>query len=229
MNKLKICALLIISGFLFSIAGVASASGFSLPTFGNSPKVQPPATQNQPDATQMQTKLIQDFVVGQKSVLVAQSDIANALGNKDLAAKLTAEVSTLSAAPTQADLGRVMASSKGADEQNEKDMASEKKLTADAHANMGKAIPEYLLGVGELIRLRPDFQNFLKQATQELSSSPMTALTLKSKLAEGMYIADNAPGYTESLAQTASGFITYAKGNNISVPKNATALLSGLQ
>lgn len=219
MSKIK--AVRFLSAVLLGCAICGSAvAGFGLPGLGSSSNTA---------ADQMQGKLITDFVAGQISILKSQADIASALGHKDKAAQLTATANALGSGATKEKLSRGFSISEQASTDQSKDIASAKNMSAEAKAEMQKAIPGYLVGVAALVKLRPDCTNFLGSAKQEISSAGfMGAASAESKLAVGTYVATNVPGYLKSLGSTTGSFISYAKSNNIPLPADATGLLGSL-
>jgi len=209
---------------LLSITGTASA-GLGFPSLlGTSSN----SSSDMTATANMQTKLITDFITGEKSVLSSQADMTKALGLSDQAAKLNAAIAALGTGATNKSIGDAIGVSESATDQISKMKLGTMKLSADAKATMTHAIPEYLLGVVALIKLKPDYSSFMSAAQKQVSSASIMDVTkVKDKLSVGMFVASNGPGYTESLGKTTSDLITYAKGNNISIPKDATSLLPG--
>lgn len=221
MRNLKL--FLVIAAVLAISAVCGSSFAFGLPSF---PKLSKPASKTNGSAFDMQNKLVMDFVAGQKGILDSQAKMATALGDKDLAAKLTASSTAISSGATLENLGNSKNLSEKTSEILGKQLASAKNLTAAGKAEMEQAIPGYMAGIMALIKMKPDYQSFMDAAQQQISSAGMMdALTVRKKLAVGTYVATNGPGYSESLASTTGDFISYAKSHNISIPPDATALL----
>ena len=207
---------------LLSIAGTA-ATGYGLPSF---PGTSNSSSSNMTATVNMQTKLVADFVAGETSVLSSQADMTKALGLSDQSAKLEANIAALKSGATIKAMEDATAESKKTADTIASMKLGTMKLSADAKVTMIHAIPEYITGVVALIKLKPDYSSFMSAAQKQISSaSLMEVSNVKDKLSVGMFVASNGPGYTESLGNTTSDFITYAKGNNISIPKDATAAL----
>jgi len=218
MSKVK---LVMINLLGISILGLPMCVfAFGLPSFGKS---------SSPDISKtmdIQTKLVSDFVAGQVSILKAQANMSAALGHEKEAAQLNADAQAFSSGATNDKLVRATSDSKVASAQVSSDMKTSKMESATARSTMVTAIPEYLIGVVALTRLTPDYKSFMSSAEQQISSaSIMQVAEVKDKLSVGMFVGSNGPGYVESLGDTTTSFIKYAKGNNIQIPANVSSLL----
>ncbi len=218
MSKIKS----VIIGVLgISVLGLSTGVyAFGLPSFGKG------SSPNISKTMDMQTKLVGDFVAGQVSILKAQANMTAALGYEKVAAKLNADAQAFSTGATIDKIERATTDSKAASDQTSDDMKTSKVNSAAARSAMRTAIPEYLIGVVALTRLTPDYKSFMSGAEQQISSASMMQVAeVKNKLSVGMFVASNGPGYVESLGNTTSSFIKYAKGNNIQIPADASSLL----
>lgn len=171
------------------------------------------------DAGPSQDALVQGYVQANKSILIAQSKMASALGAKDAAAKAKAEADALNSGATvdnlnkadsvQSDVSKAI-SDRQADKSYKMDAASKKEFSAGM-ATLGKGLLQYAL-------LAPKIQSF----TAGLKSASPLAMA---KLSSGIYIAKSLPSNASNLKTTLSSSIDYAKSNDIPVPADATKAL----
>lgn len=180
-------------------------------------------------AVNMQNKLVADFVAGQVGILNSQAKMAAALGDKNSAAKFQADAKALSTGATEDKLERAIQDSSKASKETKANLSKAGSLTGQAKAEMDQAVPGYIIGIAALVKMKSDYKTFLDTAQQEISSAGfMSAMTVRNKLAVGMFVATHGPSYAKSLASTTGDFLNYAKSNNISIPPDATAALGSM-
>jgi hypothetical protein len=171
------------------------------------------------DASGSQDALVNAYVAANKQVLLAQSKMAYALGASEAAALAKAEAESLSSGATkdnlakadsvQSDVSKAISERQQA-KGNKMDEASKKEYAAGL-ATLGQGVSQY---VGLSSRL-PAFQSALT------SASPM----MIPKLSAGAYILKSFPNNSVNLKNTLVQAVSYAKSNDIPVPKDATAAL----
>jgi hypothetical protein len=171
------------------------------------------------DASGTQDALVNAYVAANKQVLIAQSKMASALGASEAAALAKAEAESLSSGATkdnlakadsvQSDVSKAISERQQA-KGNKMDEASKKEY-ASGLATLGQGVSQY---VGLSSRL-PAFQSALT------SASPM----MIPKLSAGAYILKSFPNNSVNLKNTLVQAVSYAKSNDIPVPKDATAAL----
>jgi hypothetical protein len=171
------------------------------------------------DASGSQDALVNAYVAANKQVLIAQSKMASALGASEAAALAKAEAESLSSGATkdnlakadsvQSDVSKAISERQQA-KGNKMDEASKKEY-ASGLATLGQGVSQY---VGLSSRL-PAFQSALT------SASPM----MIPKLSAGAYILKSFPNNSVNLKNTLVQAVSYAKSNDIPVPKDATAAL----
>jgi hypothetical protein len=171
------------------------------------------------DAGSSQDALVNAYVAANKQVLIAQSKMASALGASEAAALAKAEAESLSSGATKDNLSKADSVqsdvSKAISERQQAkgtkmDEASKKEYAAGL-ATLGQGVSQY---VGLSARL-PAFQNALT------SASPL----MIAKLSAGAYILKSFPNNSVNLKNTLVQAVSYAKSNDIPVPKDATAAL----
>lgn len=178
------------------------------------------------DAGPAQAALLAKFLVGEKAILIAQSHLAAAYGFKSQAEKLAVEAKAMKSGATNAQVQDALADSKKANKQIAGQIAKGAKLAAAGRKDYVKSLPYYGIGVVDLKDLIPASQNFMTTAKQQISAAPFTQMaSIKRKLATGMFIATNTPGYLKGIVKTSVKLVTYAKANHIAVPKSATDAL----
>jgi hypothetical protein len=171
------------------------------------------------DASGSQDALVNAYVAANKQVLLAQSKMAFALGASEAAALAKAEAESLSSGATkdnlakadsvQSDVSKAISERQQA-KGNKMDEASKKEYAAGL-ATLGQGVSQY---VGLSSRL-PAFQSALT------SASPL----MIPKLSAGAYILKSFPNNSINLKNTLVQAVSYAKSNDIPVPKDATAAL----
>jgi hypothetical protein len=171
------------------------------------------------DVVAQQDQLVNAYVAANKEVLMAQSKMASALGAKDAAAQAKAVAEALSSGATKdslskADLVQSDVSKIIVERQKEVggklDDAAKKEYVSGL-ASLGKGVLKYAGMKTQLNGFR----------TALASASPM-ALT---KLSAGSYIVTNFPTNSKNLYDTTSLAVSFAKSNDIPVPKDATQAL----
>ncbi len=195
------------AGLLDAVKGAAgAATGVSTTSGGG-------------DASGSQDALVNAYVAANKQVLMAQSKMASALGASEAAALAKAEAESLSSGATkdnlaksdsvQSDVSKAISERQQA-KGTKMDEASKKEYAAGL-ATLGQGVLQY---AGLSARL-PAFQSALT------SASPM----MIPKLSAGAYILKSFPNNSVNLKNSLVQAVSYAKSNDIPVPKDATAAL----
>lgn len=166
-----------------------------------------------------QDSLVNAYIAANKQILLAESRMAKALGASEAAALAKAEADALSSGATmdnlsksdsvQSDVSKAIAERQN-DTGNKMDAASKKEYAAGLGL-LGKGMLQY----AGLTSKFSSFKNSL------LTVSPL-ALT---KLQAGAYIVQSFPGNSKNVYTTLTQAVSYAKGNDIPVPADATKAL----
>ncbi len=210
---------------LIAVSGAALAWGVPSLGGGSSKSSSSPA-----QAVAMQSKIVSEYVLGETAVLKAQSHFASAYGDKKEAAKLAAIAKTMSSgATTEKHLQAATKLSKSASKQFAIDMNHKKITTAAGRQQYAEGAGFYGVGVFALTKVVPQYKNFLTAAQHSISSASFTqVLSVKRKLATGMFLAENTPAYVGGLVKTTSQLVNYARKNNIKLPASATSALGNI-
>ncbi len=181
------------------------------------------------DASAAQDQLARAYVAAGKEVLLAQSNLADAVGKKDLAAKAKATAEALSDGATKGNLqdsDKVQSEASSEIEAALKDANTH--IDAAGKASYADGMKHLGIGVLRYADLRSKVAAFKDAAQAQLGSASIAdKMALTNKLATGTYIVSEAPGHLSRLGTTLQAAAAYAKSNDIPVPGDATAALSG--
>lgn len=204
-----------------ALAATTAQAQFSLPNIG---KVVGGGSASAPadgvDPSLQQDQLVRAYVAANKDVLIAQSQMADAVGLKESAAKLKSTADSLGDGATKGNLSdadKIQSdsskeiSAKLNDGTVTMDAESQKKYSAGM-ASLGSGVIKY-------VGLRPHITNF----GGALKAAPMLAMT---KLSAGAYVVTSFPGNIKNVYDTLSFSTAYAKSHDIPVPGNATKALA---
>ena len=180
------------------------------------------------DAGPAQAALLTKFVAGEKAMLIAQSHLAAAYGFKKQEAILKVDAKALGSGATLTHVQDAVKHSESTNKLISKELAEGAKFAAGGRAQYIKSLPYYAIGIVDLKNLVPASQKFLTTAKQQISAAPFTQMmSIKKKLATGIFIATHTPGYIKGIVKTSIKLVTYARVNHISIPKSATDALGG--
>ena len=182
-------------------------------------------------AVSLQNKIVEQYVVGEKSVLQAQSHYAMAYGDKSQADKLDAVIKTLECGATcsKKNLQTAVRVSSSANKFLTSEMAHKKHLTAVGRKEFVEGTGFYGVGILALTKVVPQLKTFMTSAQGAIKGAPFTqTLSVKHKLATGMFLAEKVPSYVGGLVKSGKEVISYARAGNIRLPENATSALGNL-
>ena len=183
------------------------------------------------DVTAQQDKLVKKYVSSAAHINEAQLKIARALELKGEVAKLEESAKALeSGSVTDEDsIEKISKTSAEADNAISKKMKAKQDLSADSKKELAKSLVPYAIGLREAKAMSDQFEPFLSSAKDAIKNASMTKkASAKNKLGAGMYVAKNAPGLTKDLLGTSQNLLSYAKSQNVDVPKEATDKLGSL-
>lgn len=174
-----------------------------------------------------QSRLVNDFTSAQKQILTSQALLVEAFGLKKQAAVLRADRKALKSGASAQDIEKSIGDSSKANQQIQKYQKEGVQLSAKGKKLYKKAVPYYARGLAQTIALRPDIKNFASGARKAIGSSSIVGkLSLKNKLASGMYISEHSPAYIRELQGTSVDIVTYAKKEKIAIPSNTLSSLA---
>ncbi|WP_083338772.1 hypothetical protein [Chromobacterium sphagni] len=171
------------------------------------------------DLVGQQQQLVESYTGANKQVLMAQSLMASALGAKDAAALAKAEADALTSGATKDNLSKadsVQSDVSKIISERQKNAGSamdaeSKKTYADGLASLGKGMLKYTKMANQF----SGFKNALAAA------SPLDL----PKLSSGAYIVTSLPSNSKNLYEALKQAVSFAKSNDIPVPKDATSAL----
>jgi len=180
-----------------------------------------PAGGASPAMLAQQSKLVTDFAGSQGQILTAQWLLAKAFGDKTQAEELAADEKALGEGASTKPIEKAIADSSRANTLIKAQMQKGDALSKRGRQLYVKALPHYANGLARGVAMRPDFPNFLSNAQRAISSaSLLEKLSVKNKLAAGLYVAEHGLGYLKQIQGTTGDLLTYAKKEKISVPTN---------
>lgn len=212
----KIAALVMISSAF--IAAPASAQ-FKLPGFGG--KSDSAGATAAPDAA-AQDALVRQFVAAQVTTLAAQTSFAKAFGLAEQVQLLEAEKQSLSSGATDTTgIKKSVETSDSVQKAIDEKIAAAPQMDAEAKKNYAEGL---VLLVATALEAKKLGDSAMQFGTGLKSLNPMQAAGALVKLRAGAWVAKEAPGYIRSMYGATKSAMTFAKANNIPVPKNADAL-----
>jgi hypothetical protein len=201
---------------VLTIAPVAAFAQFSMPSL---PGVGAKSAGGA-DLSGAQDQLVRQYVDANKTVMLANAHMADAMGLKDDAAKLRASSDSLGDGATK---GNLADADKATSDTNRKltEKLSDKTvvLDADAKKKYTAGLVTMASGVVKYIGMKGSFQSF---ASNLKTASPM----MLPKLQSGVYIVSSLPTNAKNLTATLSSATEFAKSHDIQVPSEATSALN---
>lgn len=179
-----------------------------------------------------QESIVQNFLAANDLVDEANAALLEAFGEKERAATYREEAASFSAASTEGDKDAI------------KDRIVHSQDTSDHIASLieagaeisGEGREKYaeglVLSIESLVAtkgLADAAQGFSASAQAQINSaSMMQKLKVTKKLAAGMFVAKELPGYASRLIKNVGQLMTFARSADIPTPDDATGLLAGL-
>jgi len=199
-----------------TVAPTSAQAQLSLPSLGGS---KAPAGGS--DINVQQDALVQSYAGANKQVLNANAKMAEALGLKDAAATSRATAEAYGSSSTKDGLSDADKAAAPEIQAVSDELKKQPKLDAASKAKFADGITLLASGVLKYAGMRKavtDFSAGLKSAS--VLSVP--------KLQAGAYVATNFPTGMKTLGGTLQSALSYAKSNDIPVPKDATEALAAL-
>ena len=216
----KIAVPLMVSAVLASAPAHAQLSRLSNLVGGKSDSTAA-ATSAAPDDA-AQDALVRQFVAAQSPALDAQGNFAKAFGLAQQVQLIAAEKQAISAGQVDTDqMKKTVEASESVQKMIDEKIASGQPLDAEAKQYYAAGLVSLVQAAVEAKKLGESAMAF---TTGLKSLNPMQAASAVAKLKAGAWVAKSSPGYIRSLYDSTKSALTYAKANNIPVPKNADAL-----
>jgi hypothetical protein len=180
------------------------------------------------NAIQMQEGVVKKYVEASGLLNKAQTEMLYAFGLKDKAAALEAQAKVLGSGATL-DKDGIEKQKKLSEEANnaiQEKLDSNAQLDAEGKKHYANSLVPYSGAVSITSKLPNELSTFGNAAQSQIQSASMTEkLSVTNKLAAGMHLVKELPGYTGSLLGHLNKMVSYANKNQIPVPKDATAAL----
>ena len=173
------------------------------------------------DAGGQNDSLVRGYVAANKDVLLANSQMADALGLKDAAAASKATADALTDGATKGNLEDSNKAVSASTDAVSAEMAKGPKLDAAAKQKYSKGMAQLGSGVLRYIALAGPAQSF---SSSLKNASPM----MLPKLQAGIYVAGQLPSGLSNLATSMKSANAFAKSNDIPVPPDATKAMAAL-
>jgi hypothetical protein len=182
----------------------------SMPSFGSKPAA------GSGDLIGQQSQIVHGYVAANKDVLIANAQMADALGLKDLAATLKAQADALVDGSTKGDFDKAQkAVSDAAKQEQEAEAKAGANLDAASKQKFSEGLGSLGLGVLHYAALSKPIQSF----ASGLKGASMLDLP---KLQTGSFIVTNFPTGLKNLTDSLQSAISFAKSHDIPVPADAT-------
>lgn len=181
-----------------------------------------------PDLAAQQDQLVKAYVQADTQTLKGQSKLAAAVGLKDAATRLDAEIKALNSGATQSSDDMKTADTVINDAQPQIDAKAKQKQTVSAEAKKtyAKGLADLALGVLDTYKLKDASLAFSKSVQGQFTRSPLTPGSgVNTKLSAGTYVARHVPGHLKDIGAGLQTSVSFAQSHGIPVPQSATDVL----
>jgi len=200
---------------------VPFAAMAQLPSLKSIPGLGGAAATSGGDVTGQNDSLVRGYVAANKDVLLANSQMADALGLKDAAAASKATADALTDGATKGNLEDSNKAVSASTDAVAAEMAKGPKLDAAAKKKYQAGMAQLGVGMLKYIALRGPAESF---STGLKSASPL----MLPKLQAGAYVVTQLPTGLSNLGTSMKNASAFAKSNDIPVPPDATKAMASL-
>lgn len=204
--------------------GAAANAGF-----GDLKKLGGDATDDSSDVSQ--EAIVQNFASALATVMQGQAELHDAFDNKEKAAELRATAEALTGGSTveQGDLEKAREVSADAQASAQEKIETGAELSAEGREHYLNGLVLSAQSVSDTKAMAKEASDFATSAQQQISSaSMMKKASVTKKLAAGMYVAKELPGFTTELVENLNMLVTFAKSVDLPIPEDATNMLAAL-
>jgi soluble cytochrome b562 len=217
----KITVSLLVSSVLIAVPAHAQ---FKLPGLGgksDSAKTAAAPDVIAPDAA-AQDALVKQFIDAQATTLAAQSSFAKAFGLAEQMQLLEAEKKSLSSGATDtAGIKKSVETSEAVQKAIDERIAAKPQMDAEAKKNYAEGLTLLVVSALKAKKLAESATQF-GAGLKGLNPLQMGGALVKFRA--GAWVVKETPGYVKNMYGATKSAMTFARANNISVPKNADAL-----
>tara|TARA_Y100000748_G_C15495146_1_gene487973 strand:+ start:960 stop:1634 length:675 start_codon:yes stop_codon:yes gene_type:complete len=170
------------------------------------------------DITSIQANLISDLTDALGDVLAAQALIAEAQGNKELAAALENTANKMAGGDvSNDDIKGAVQQTKEAAELQQEEINKKNVMDGEAKKLYAKALLPYIKSVAKTAKLSGPIKDFMNEAQNSIKSikNPMQIRKLKSSLDTGLFVGKNVPKLIVTLGKSSKDLLTYSKDNGL--------------
>jgi len=200
---------------------VPFAAMAQLPSLKSIPGLGGAAATSGGDVTGQNDSLVRGYVAANKDVLLANSQMADALGLKDAAAASKATADALTDGATKGNLEDSNKAVSASTDAVAAEMAKGPKLDAAAKKKYQAGMAQLGVGMLKYIALKGPAESF---STGLKSASPL----MLPKLQAGAYVVTQLPTGLSNLGTSMKNASAFAKSNDIPVPPDATKAMASL-
>jgi hypothetical protein len=231
MSIRSLQAALLSAGCAFALIAPAAHAQINLQQFGfGSGKSDAAADAGGAAQPSALSSLVQNYLGANQQVLSGQSSLASAMGMSSVASQAQSAAGLLSGGgvPSTSTLSQLGGTQQSVSQSlmqafsggsTTPPTAANKQTFSDGLASLGQGVKQY---AGLQSNLGAVKNSMNVSSLMQAGSNPATAQAAS-------YIAQSAPGQLQSLVQTLTQAVSYAKTNGISVPSIATSALSGMK
>tara|TARA_B110000003_G_C16612242_1_gene519917 strand:- start:1144 stop:1821 length:678 start_codon:yes stop_codon:yes gene_type:complete len=174
--------------------------------------------QSNGDISAIQEALLLDLTDALGDVLAAQAIIAEAQGNKELAATLNNTSDKMKGGDASNDDiqgGLSLSSDTVAAQQSV--INEGESINSESKALYAKALKPYVKSVAKTAKLSQPIEDFMNEAQNSLKSikNPMEIRKLKKTLDTGLFIGRNTPKLIVNLGKSSKDLLSFAKKNDL--------------
>lgn len=222
---IKLCLLMAV---LFVFTSASAFGGFGLPKLGG--KEKKGSSISKEDVIGQQKELIKKYVGYSLKIIDAQKLMLKAFGFKEEAAALETETKQFGSGNVSSkEIKKVKSKSDETQELIDKQIEEGKALSDEGKKYYAQSLPHYIQGVLLAKEAVPVAKNCVEGAKEVISNgSLMEKLKLKKTFDVVLYLAPKVGPDLKNLITTGSKYITYAKKNDIDVPKDTNKALGEL-
>lgn len=212
------CAVVLSIGAVYPVA----AGPFDSILGGGTKTETQVATVSAEDLTKQLSALNLRLLKSSTEMTTAYEHTLRALGHKDEADKVAAEVRSWQGKNDLNTVERATSYSAEVFAIKSEDLQKQEVLDAEAKQSIVKAVPHYARGIANAAKLPGEYQAWAKNAEATVSSmksNPLSAMSsgggLASDLADVLEVTSNLPGLISTWSETTGNFIDLAKSNKV--------------
>lgn len=227
MKKIQPIIFLFMALFISTSSVEAQAWKKNLKKLGGELKA---ATESSPGAVSSEAVIMMTKAAF-KDLATAQSLIARAEGQNELAAQLDNTVANIDKADLK-ELKTMTGIVKETAKKQQEIFEQKKEMSDDAKKYYQQALVPYMQGAFKTIALKEPIETFAAQAQAEIAavqSEPWRIMTVKKQVETGLFLVKNVPSLVITLLKSTGDVMTYSKQNGLDTKKASSIKLEDFQ